>query len=659
MKSGLIACGRILCLAALLASTAAIANDVDGPNDCERTTMDLGDAPEGFAAYPGVIGHFPTCTAPTAPGDQSSQCAPISTAPGATGCVVHINNSPSQGYWLGCPPAGVGPQGIDSETDAKTSAGSTLSACAGIPVDCIETTPIGNFGQDECFGDDDAGLLQQPNVMACTNSTVQLSIYNCGTTRQVMLNILLDMNQDGDWNDNFTCTNGCAQEWALKNVPLIVNNGCNTFTPSFLVGPNVGYGWMRISISDNAAPDDYPWNGSVSRAGGSMTRGETEDYLVQIKQKEGCSSKQYFDFGDAPEGVPAYASGVVGRFPTCLQPTAPGTQDINSLCPPPISAVPGSTGYVEHVKLATTPTGFWFGCTQMTGGSWVDGESDGKVNLMAAPGQPSTCAATVTTDCVDNTTIPGMSFGQDECFGDNVDAGLITAPVFDQCDIKQLSFQIYNCSNIDQSVYLNILVDWNADGDWNDVVRCERLNRCADEWAVVNYPVILVPGCNTVTLPAIQAGPNTGHGWMRCTLTGTPVALDFPWNGSASEPGGAYMGGETEDYPAVIQPSTVDVNRGDAVGAWFANIAPNPAAHGAATHVRFGLRERSHVALSVFDVSGRRVRTLVNATQESGLHAAQWDAKNEAGAEVAPGVYFLRLDAGSRVMVTARVTRLR
>jgi hypothetical protein len=37
-------------------------DDADGPNDCSRTPVDFGDAPENSLAYPAVPGAFPTCT---------------------------------------------------------------------------------------------------------------------------------------------------------------------------------------------------------------------------------------------------------------------------------------------------------------------------------------------------------------------------------------------------------------------------------------------------------------------------------------------------------------------------------------------------------------------------------------------------------------------
>jgi hypothetical protein len=73
---------------------------------------------------------------------------------------------------------------------------------------------------------------------------------------------------------------------------------------------------------------------------------------------------------------------------------------------------------------------------------------------------------------------------------------------------------------------------------------------------------------------------------------------------------------------------------------------PNPA-RGAAT-IDYELPARGAARLSVFDLRGRRVATLVDAVLESGPHAATWDGSGPEGAPAAAGLYFLRLQAGGR-----------
>jgi len=68
---------------------------------------------------------------------------------------------------------------------------------------------------------------------------------------------------------------------------------------------------------------------------------------------------------------------------------------------------------------------------------------------------------------------------------------------------------------------------------------------------------------------------------------------------------------------------------------------PNP--FNPTTVIPYELPRASQVHLSVFDLSGRNVRTLVEASREAGYHQAVWDGKNEKGMAAASGVYLILL----------------
>lgn len=284
---------RICCLSALVLGVAlpAAATDVDGPDDCQRTLRDFGDAPEGVPAYPGpVLGNFPTCLAPGGVGTQTGVCPPLGPPPGPAGYVMHVQAPSAGNYWLGCYglPA-IGMSGIDSEPDGKTNSPAVgVSACSPIPTDCVEAAYGMTFDQDECFLDgSDTGVLR-PALPACQMTTVVYTTANCAQTTQAFLNICVDFNADGDWNDNLSCPGVCAYEWAVVNAPIVVPTGCATFvSPPFLVGPQPGPAWMRVSISSDPMPPDYPWNGTASLPGGMVRGGETEDYPAFVDQHVG------------------------------------------------------------------------------------------------------------------------------------------------------------------------------------------------------------------------------------------------------------------------------------------------------------------------------------------------------------------------------------
>jgi hypothetical protein len=58
----------------------------------------------------------------------------------------------------------------------------------------------------------------------------------------------------------------------------------------------------------------------------------------------------------------------------------------------------------------------------------------------------------------------------------------------------------------------------------------------------------------------------------------------------------------------------------------------------------------ARVLLEVFDLRGRRVRTLVDGHQEAGRRSSDWDGRDASGRAVASGTYLYRLRAGGQVV---------
>ncbi len=61
-------------------------------------------------------------------------------------------------------------------------------------------------------------------------------------------------------------------------------------------------------------------------------------------------------------------------------------------------------------------------------------------------------------------------------------------------------------------------------------------------------------------------------------------------------------------------------------------------------------------SVAVFDVAGRRVRTLVSGAQAAGTRTVTWDGRDDAGLRLAPGAYVIRLHAGA--LAESREVRL-
>lgn len=92
-------------------------------------------------------------------------------------------------------------------------------------------------------------------------------------------------------------------------------------------------------------------------------------------------------------------------------------------------------------------------------------------------------------------------------------------------------------------------------------------------------------------------------------------------------------------------------------GASFAlhAVTPNPVASRAT--VRFALPRAGAVSLAIYDVTGARVRTLVNGERAAGEHSATWDGRDDGGRRLGAGAYFVKLASGDRE-ATRRVVLL-
>jgi PKD repeat protein len=105
---------------------------------------------------------------------------------------------------------------------------------------------------------------------------------------------------------------------------------------------------------------------------------------------------------------------------------------------------------------------------------------------------------------------------------------------------------------------------------------------------------------------------------------------------------------QTISIPAVrragdghVPPPTIANDRPEMATELLQNH-PNP--FNPLTAISYTLAREGQVTLAVFDVSGRRVATLVNGTEGVGLHTVNFDARG-----LSSGVYFYRLEVGDFV----------
>ena len=70
---------------------------------------------------------------------------------------------------------------------------------------------------------------------------------------------------------------------------------------------------------------------------------------------------------------------------------------------------------------------------------------------------------------------------------------------------------------------------------------------------------------------------------------------------------------------------------------------PNP--FNPSTEISFVLPSKSFVTISVYNMLGQQVKTLVESNLPAGTHTITWDATNQFSMKVASGIYFYKMEA--------------
>ena len=68
---------------------------------------------------------------------------------------------------------------------------------------------------------------------------------------------------------------------------------------------------------------------------------------------------------------------------------------------------------------------------------------------------------------------------------------------------------------------------------------------------------------------------------------------------------------------------------------------PNP--FNPTTRLKIAVPQTARVEIVVFDILGRKVKTLVNDETPAGYHIIEWNGTNDQNLPVGTGVYFVRM----------------
>ncbi len=164
-----------------------------------------------------------------------------------------------------------------------------------------------------------------------------------------------------------------------------------------------------------------------------------------------------------------------------------------------------------------------------------------------------------------------------------------------------------------------------------------------------DFPAITSVQLNGVGHPMVawEVTVDGGANWFAITPDDTwtqPVfpGVDLRWRatlpGAASAP--ATISSVTINV--MTRPTATDVVASDAVRGNY----PNP--FNPSTTIEYSVaRNHTRVTMTIYDVAGRRIATLIDGTRDAGNHSIRWDGTNHRGTRVASGVYFLRSQVGT------------
>ena len=78
---------------------------------------------------------------------------------------------------------------------------------------------------------------------------------------------------------------------------------------------------------------------------------------------------------------------------------------------------------------------------------------------------------------------------------------------------------------------------------------------------------------------------------------------------------------------------------------------PNP--FNPETSISFDVPQGNHVSLTIHDIQGKLIASLINAELDAGLHKVTWNGTDHAGRKVASGTYLYRFEYNGQILTRA------
>lgn len=133
------------------------------------------------------------------------------------------------------------------------------------------------------------------------------------------------------------------------------------------------------------------------------------------------------------------------------------------------------------------------------------------------------------------------------------------------------------------------------------------------------------------------------------TLT-APSAGNYTINAGYKTPSLSYG---TASLDIGTSNSIVEINQNGAKTFKLFNNYPNP--FNMETSINFEINHSANTKLSIYNIKGQKVKSLVNGNYNSGKYSIRWDGTNDSGRPLSSGEYVIELISGERRMVKKTV----
>ncbi len=186
---------------------------------------------------------------------------------------------------------------------------------------------------------------------------------------------------------------------------------------------------------------------------------------------------------------------------------------------------------------------------------------------------------------------------------------------------------------------------------------CILADSAVPDWMVDMVPYPEVGASNAF---AFEDGPVNGQAYLYhgpcATYAETPALrtfyFSFDYSQLTNQTQSIEFFSDLMDWFEVTPSATEDPSVPQAQNALLGNY-PNP--FNPNTTISYSLAKTAPVELSIYNLKGQKVKTLVSESKATGLHQIAWNGTDAQGHEVGSGIYFVKMQVG-KATLTRKLT---